>query len=111
MPAGIDDNIRTVREHYDRLFDLVDRGRTYHSEAFKQRPPIVNMGYWLHNPKSARAAQEQFVRELAARVPDLKGKQVIDVGCGLAGPATLLACDYGAEVDGVNLAARQVYWA
>jgi hypothetical protein len=31
------------------------------------------MGYWLNNPKTARAAQEQFVRELANRVPDLKG--------------------------------------
>lgn len=111
MPPSIDDNIATVRDHYDRLFDLVDRARTYSAEGFRQRPPIVNMGYWLHNPQTARAAQEQFVRELAARIPDLNGKRVVDVGCGLAGPAILLACDYGAEVDGVNIVARQVDWA
>jgi cyclopropane fatty-acyl-phospholipid synthase-like methyltransferase len=111
MPTSIDDNIHTVREHYDRLFDLVDRSKAYDSEGFRQRPPIVNMGYWLNNPKTARAAQEQFVRELANRVPDLEGKRVIDVGCGLAGPAALLACDYGAEVDGVNIVARQIEWA
>ncbi len=111
MPTSIDDNIHTVREHYDRLFDLVDGSKAYDSEGFRQRPPIVNMGYWLNNPKTARAAQEQFVRELANRVLDLKGKRVIDAGCGLAGPAALLACDYGAEVDGVNIVARRVEWA
>lgn len=111
MPTAIDDNIRAVRQHYDRLFDLVDRDKIYHSQGFGQRPPIVNMGYWLHNPKTAREAQEHFVRELAACVPDLQGKRVVDVGCGLAGPAILLACDYGAEVDGVNIVARQIEWA
>jgi cyclopropane fatty-acyl-phospholipid synthase-like methyltransferase len=111
MPAKIDDNIRTVRDHYDRLFDLVDRASTYQSEGFEQQPPIVNMGYWLQDTKTARAAQEQLVRELAARVPDLKGKRVVDIGCGLAGPAILLASDHGAEVDGVNIVARQIEWA
>jgi hypothetical protein len=28
MPTAIDDNIRTVGQHYDRLFDLVDRDKT-----------------------------------------------------------------------------------
>ncbi|HEV2098207.1 MAG TPA: class I SAM-dependent methyltransferase [Stellaceae bacterium] len=111
MPTAIDDNIRTVSQHYDRLFDLVDRDKTYHSEGFRQRPPIVNMGYWLHHPKTAREAQEHLVRELAARIPDLPGKRVVDVGCGLAGPAILLASDYGAEVDGVNIVGRQIEWA
>jgi ubiquinone/menaquinone biosynthesis C-methylase UbiE len=69
------------------------------------------MGYWLYGAKTAREAQEQFVRELAVRVPNLEGKRVLDVGCGLAGPATLLACDYGAQVDGVNIVPRQVEWA
>jgi 27-O-demethylrifamycin SV methyltransferase len=68
------------------------------------------MGYWLHNPETARAAQEQFVRELATRVPDLKGKRVIDVGCGFADPAILLAYEHGAKVDGVNVVARQIDW-
>jgi hypothetical protein len=27
MPTGIGDNIRPVRDHYDKLFDLLDRGK------------------------------------------------------------------------------------
>jgi cyclopropane fatty-acyl-phospholipid synthase-like methyltransferase len=107
----IAENIRSVREHYDSLFDLVDRGKEFNAEAFQQRPPIVNMGFWLHGARTAREAQEEFVRELAKRVPELQGKRVLDVGCGLAGPATQLAADYGAQVDGVNIVPRQVEWA
>jgi hypothetical protein len=29
MPTGIGDNIPPVRDHYDKLFDLLDRGKTY----------------------------------------------------------------------------------
>jgi hypothetical protein len=29
MPTGIGDNIRPVRDHYDKLFDLLDRGKPY----------------------------------------------------------------------------------
>jgi cyclopropane fatty-acyl-phospholipid synthase-like methyltransferase len=107
----IENNVRTVREHYDSLFDLVGRDATYTSEAFRQPPPIVNMGYWLRGAKTAREAQEEFVRELARRIPDWKQKRVLDVGCGLGGPALLLARDYGAHVDGVNIVPRQVEWA
>jgi len=45
MPTSIDGNIHIAREHYNRLFDLVDRSKAYDSEGFRQRPPIVNMGY------------------------------------------------------------------
>ncbi len=33
------------------------------------------------------------------------------MACGLGGPAVILACDYGARVDGVNIVERQVRWA
>jgi cyclopropane fatty-acyl-phospholipid synthase-like methyltransferase len=111
MPDAIAANIRTVRKHYDSLFSLVDRPKMYEAEGFTQRPPIVNMGYWSNGAKSAREAQEQFVRELASRASGLKGKRVLDAGCGLGGPATILACDYGATVDGVNIVEQQVRWA
>jgi hypothetical protein len=29
MPTAIGDNIRTVRDHYDKLFDPLDRVNTY----------------------------------------------------------------------------------
>ncbi len=109
--ARIEANQRVVRKHYDSLFDLVDRAKSYQGDAFKQKPPIVNMGFWEHGAKTAREAQEQFVRELARRAPDLDGKQVLDIGCGLAGPGVLLASEYGANVDCINIVERQAGWA
>jgi cyclopropane fatty-acyl-phospholipid synthase-like methyltransferase len=111
MPDVIEANIRTVREHYDSLFNFVDRARMYEADGFANRPPIVNMGYWLHGATTAREAQEQLVRELAARAGDLHGRHVLDAGCGIGGPATMLALDYGARVDGVNIVEQQVIWA
>jgi hypothetical protein len=45
MPTAIDDNIRTVGQHCERLFGLVDRNKTYHSQGSGQRQPTVNIGY------------------------------------------------------------------
>jgi cyclopropane fatty-acyl-phospholipid synthase-like methyltransferase len=111
LTDAIQANIRTVREHYDSLFSLVDRSGLYEAGGFTERPPIVNMGYWRRGANTARQAQEQFVHELALRAGGLEGKRVLDAGCGLGGPATLLACDYGAIVDGVNIVEQQVRWA
>lgn len=111
MSDAIQTNIRTVREHYDSLFNLVDRSGLYELGGFTERPPIVNMGFWCRGARTARQAQEQFVHELASRAGNLQRKRVLDVGCGLGGPATLLACEYGALVDGVNIVERQVRWA
>ncbi len=109
--ATIEANIRIVREHYDSLFNLVDRAQMYEAQGFTERPPMVNMGYWSRGAKTAREAQEHFVHELAFRAGSLDGKRVLDAGCGLGGPAVNLACDYGATVDGVNIVEQQVRWA
>ena len=34
---------------------------------------------------------------------DIRGKRVLDIGCGLGGPACLLAGKYGAQVVGTDL--------
>ena len=39
---------------------------------------------------------------------DLKGKRVLDIGCGLGGPAMVLARDHGAHVVGTDLEAPLV---
>jgi hypothetical protein len=44
MPISIDDNIHIAREHYNRLFDLVDRSKAYDSEGFRQRPACGKRG-------------------------------------------------------------------
>ncbi|MGH9563103.1 MAG: SAM-dependent methyltransferase, partial [Terracidiphilus sp.] len=89
-------NVASVRNHYNLLFRLLDRETTYLSSGWNQRPPIVNLGYWSSGVTEARDAQVNFVRQLASRLPELKGRRVLDVGCGLCGPAAILAADYGA---------------
>lgn len=78
MPGAIEANIRTLREHYDSLFNLVDRSGLYEAGGFTDRPPIVNMGYWRRGAKTARQAQEQFVHELASRAGSVQEKRVLD---------------------------------
>jgi ubiquinone/menaquinone biosynthesis C-methylase UbiE len=41
-------------------------------------------------------------KELSGTV-DLKGKQVLDIGCGLGGPCRFLATEYGCQVTGIDL--------
>ncbi len=78
MAAPIAKNVRNVCDHYNKLFSMLDRDKTFVAEEFKRLPPIVNMGYWALGAKTARAAQEQFVHQLAARVSDLRNKRVLD---------------------------------
>jgi cyclopropane fatty-acyl-phospholipid synthase-like methyltransferase len=104
-------NIDSVRRHYDKYFSLLDRNKSFEAAGWSERPPIINMGYWAGGARTAREAQETFVRELASRAPALKERHVLDAGCGVGGPATILACEYGAQVDGVNIVEQQVRWA
>ncbi len=39
---------------------------------------------------------------------DIKGKRVLDIGCGIGGPACLIASRYGARVVGIDLEAQLV---
>src|SRR5215470_17596199 len=107
----VEDNIRIVRDHYNRFFEILDRDKSFSALGWNRRPPIVNLGYWARGATTSREAQEHFVHELASRLPALKGARVLDVGCGLAGPATILASDYGAEVDGITIVEQQLVWA
>jgi cyclopropane fatty-acyl-phospholipid synthase-like methyltransferase len=109
--GSIQRNEETVRKHYNRFFDLQDRQKMYADCDWTQRPPIVNLGYWTRGAVTARDAQVAFVQELASRLTNLRGSRVLDVGSGLAGPAVILAADYGAEVDCLNINEQQVQWA
>lgn len=104
-------NTRVISQHYDRFADVFDRGRTYAANGWTEPPPIMNIGYWARGATTAREAQEAFVHYAVEQLPPLAGQRVLDAGCGVAGPASILASTYGAEVDGITIVERQVAWA
>jgi cyclopropane fatty-acyl-phospholipid synthase-like methyltransferase len=108
MNNTIANNVQTVRQHYNQFFDLLDRKKLYSEPGWEQRPTIMNLGYWSRGATTAQEAQLEMVHQVASRVPSLKGSRVLDVGCGLAGPASILARDYEAQVDGINIVEQQV---
>lgn len=108
---SVDANEGKVRRHYAAYFNLLDRAKSFETAGWQRRPPIINLGYWTRGAKTAREAQEDFVHELVALSPFPRGSRILDVGCGVGGPATMLAQDYGALVEGVNIVDQQLTWA
>jgi ubiquinone/menaquinone biosynthesis C-methylase UbiE len=68
----------------------------------------MNIGYWGWGARTPRQAQEAMVQLVAARAGDLQGRRVLDLGCGMGGPASILSAAYGAQVDGVTIVEQQV---
>jgi tocopherol O-methyltransferase len=99
-PAGYNS---AVERYYDATLDLYEQLWGEH----------VHHGYWDPgerpdaNGADRHAATDRLVRELVdyARVPG--GATVLDVGCGIGGPALHLAGVLGCTVDGVTLSVPQ----
>jgi tocopherol O-methyltransferase len=93
-----------VGEYYDNTIDLYESLWGEH----------VHHGYWdpgespAANGVDRHRATDRLVRELAAfaRVP--AEARVLDVGCGIGGPAMYLARDLRCTVEGITLSAAQV---
>jgi tocopherol O-methyltransferase len=93
-----------VAVYYDTTLDLYEDMWGEH----------VHHGFWNpgESPASSgvdrHAACDRTVRELIdfARVP--ASASVLDVGCGIGGPAIQLARDLGCTVEGITLSAQQV---
>ena len=93
-----------VERYYDTTLDLYEELWGEH----------VHHGYWdvgvspAAGGEDRHKATDRLVRELVdfARVP--AGSRVLDVGCGIGGPALYLAGPHGCEVEGITLSAQQV---
>ena len=68
---------------------------------------MLDLLEWIWGRDFMAPGGEGNVDKLVADV-DLRGKQVLDVGCGLGGPAFVLAKNYGAIVTGTDLEPKLV---
>ncbi len=91
-----------VERYYDTTLDLYEELWGEH----------VHHGFWDPGERPGgdadrHAATDRLVRELVefAQIP--KGSRILDVGCGIGGPAMYLAGPLGATVEGITLSAAQ----
>lgn len=104
MEPGTGAGLNTaVERYYDITLDLYEDLWGEH----------VHHGFWDpgevpgENGADRHAATDRLVRELVefARIP--AKSRVLDIGCGIGGPALHLAGAMGCTVEGVTLSARQ----
>ena len=92
-----------VERYYDTTVDLYEELWGAH----------VHHGYWDPGERPGldvaqrHAATDRLVHELVAYAHVPAGSKVLDVGCGIGGPALYLAGELGCQVDGVTLSAPQ----
>ncbi|MFD0567701.1 methyltransferase domain-containing protein [Kitasatospora saccharophila] len=92
-----------VERYYDITLDLYEELWGEH----------VHHGFWDEGQSPAldgadrHAATDRLVRELVEHAAVPAGSRILDVGCGIGGPALQLAGPLGCTVEGVTLSARQ----
>lgn len=96
-PAGL---TAAVREHYDRLSPLY---RALWGEH-------IHHGFW-EGGESPHRAQLKLIERLAERARVPRGARVLDVGCGVGGPALWLARELDCSVTGITLSPVQARMA
>jgi tocopherol O-methyltransferase len=94
---------QAVEEYYDTTLTLYEELWGEH----------VHHGYWDpgESPRSTgadrHAACDRTVRELIAFAELPTGSHILDVGCGIGGPAIHLARGHGCRVEGITLSSLQ----
>lgn len=88
---------RLVRSYFDRVTDVYREswGDSFHFAIFEGSEPLG---------EALRATERRIADDGRFRA----GMRVLDVGCGVGGPALTIAEHSGARVTGLNLVERQV---
>jgi tocopherol O-methyltransferase len=85
-----------IRDHYDAASELYRELWGVH----------IHHGYWLDGTESKERAQERLI-DLLAESANVANSRVLDVGCGIGGPATYLTHRFGATVTGITISVVQ----
>ena len=71
----------------------------------------LHHGYWITGMETPEQASDNLTRLVAQRAGLRKGEQVCDLGCGYGAAASLWQREFGAEVTGLTISARQFGYA
>ena len=71
-------------------------------------PPMVEAKEIWKSGKRWKEGAEMCVHRLAAMMQIHANDLILDVGCGIGGPARLLASEYGCRIVGINTSKKQL---
>jgi ubiquinone/menaquinone biosynthesis C-methylase UbiE len=95
--VGLNKDVATTAEFYDRWTEVFLNGFG----------PVLQAGI-LKTGDPEREHPERSVLELARRARIRDGDRLLDAGCGVGGPATIIANRYpNVSIDGVTLSPKQ----
>lgn len=99
----------------ERRFSRSDVARYYDRTGFDYavvwQSPLtgsLHYGFWQPKVRTLAGALKEQTRTVARAGRVREGSQVLDAGCGIGGPALLMAEEYGAHVTGITVSASQV---
>jgi ubiquinone/menaquinone biosynthesis C-methylase UbiE len=81
------------------MYDGASRASDMFSNGYE------HLGYWYdeNDDSSVEEAAKRLTRKVVDTLGLRRGEHVLDAGCGVGAPATLIASEYGARVTGVTI--------